>query len=90
MAKKAVRLLIKGIVQGVGFRAALREVALSYGVYGWVRNRNDGSVETYLEGEEEKLNAVIAWAKRGPPRARVSSVEIFEVPVIGLREFKIR
>jgi acylphosphatase len=90
MGKKAVRLIIKGLVQGVGFRASLREVALHYGVSGWVRNRNDGSVEALLEGDEEKIDAVILWARRGPPRARVTSVEKFDVQYIGLKEFRIR
>lgn len=90
MARRAARLVIRGIVQGVGFRASLRYVALENGVSGWVRNRGDGSVEALLEGEEEKLKTVIEWAKRGPLRARVNSVEVKYLPALGLREFRIR
>jgi acylphosphatase len=70
------RLSISGRVQGVGFRHALRGEALARGVRGWVRNRRDGSVEALLQGEAVAVEAVIAWARRGPPAARVDRVEV--------------
>lgn len=90
MEKKAFRLIIKGLVQGVGFRISMRKIALANQVYGWVRNRQDGSVEAWVEGDPQNLDRVIEWTKRGPMGARVSHVEIIEVPVQGFHEFKIR
>ncbi|MFN2644188.1 MAG: acylphosphatase [Burkholderiales bacterium] len=66
---------VKGRVQGVGFRYALRDEAERAGVTGWVRNRADGSVEALLQGEPQAIAGVIAWAHRGPPGAHVSALE---------------
>ncbi len=68
-------LRISGRVQGVGYRDALRREALRHGASGWVRNRSDGTVEAVVQGGRETVDAVIAWARRGPPAARVSAVE---------------
>jgi acylphosphatase len=70
------RLSIRGRVQGVGYREALRDEALRGGVTGWVRNRMDGSVEALLQGPPERVAQLIAWARRGPPVARVDDVQI--------------
>lgn len=75
----AKRLTISGRVQGVGYRAAFYDMAQSLGLYGWVRNRRDGSVEACLEGEAAALETIIAWAKRGPPAAQVSQVSIEDI-----------
>jgi acylphosphatase len=72
----ARRLQITGRVQGVGFRYAMQDEAARLGVNGWVRNRSDGSVEALLQGEADALEALTAWARRGPPGARVSAVQI--------------
>jgi acylphosphatase len=69
-------LRIAGRVQGVGYRDALRAEAIAQGVSGWVRNRRDGSVEAVLQGSVAATEAVIGWARRGPPAARVSGVEV--------------
>lgn len=69
-------LFVRGKVQGVFFRQSMREVALRHGVKGWVRNLPDGRVEAVLEGEREAVEAVIEWARRGPPRARVEGVDV--------------
>lgn len=68
-------LRIAGRVQGVGYRDALRREALANGVSGWVRNRRDGSVEAVLQGAPEAVDAVFAWARRGPPAARVDGID---------------
>ena len=68
-------LRITGRVQGVGFRDALLREALAHGLAGWVRNRRDGSVEAVLQGEAGSVEAVLRWAQRGPPAARVDHVE---------------
>jgi len=65
---------VRGRVQGVGFRDALRREARRLGVTGWVRNRADGSVEAVLQGSPEAVEKIIDWARRGPPAARVAAV----------------
>lgn len=65
---------VSGRVQGVGFREALREEAERAGLTGWVRNRADGTVEALLQGEAESVEAVVAWARRGPSAARVTAL----------------
>lgn len=65
---------VSGRVQGVGYRASLRDEARRRGVNGWVRNRSDGSVEALLQGTPEAVEALLAWARRGPPGARVSDL----------------
>jgi acylphosphatase len=72
----ARRLTIRGRVQGVGFRFALADQARARHVYGWVRNRRDGGVEALVVGPEADVEAVIAWARRGPPAARVTEVAV--------------
>jgi len=74
----AKHLVISGRVQGVGFRYSMAEEAERLGVTGWVRNRRDGTVEALIDGSADALDAILAWARRGPPAARVSDVEISE------------
>ena len=71
----ARQIRVKGRVQGVGYRDALRAEAQRLGVTGWVRNRADGSVEALVQGEASAVAALITWARRGPSLARVSSLE---------------
>jgi len=70
------RLLITGRVQGVGFRFYMERKARELGVTGWVRNRRDGSVEAIIQGASEAVEAMIAWARRGPPSAVVADVRV--------------
>lgn len=72
----ATRLRIAGRVQGVGFRDAMLRVATTAGVTGWVRNRRDGSVEALVQGDSAGIDKVIAWARRGPPGARVEAFDV--------------
>ena len=74
----AKHLLISGQVQGVGFRYSMAEEAERLGVTGWVRNRRDGTVEAVIDGQAAAVEALLAWARRGPPAARVSDVTISE------------
>jgi acylphosphatase len=85
------RLLIEGRVQGVGYRASLAQEAIALGLHGWVRNCRDGSVEASVEGDVPAIEAIILWAKRGPPGAQVSKVtfEDFGTPASSDGTFKI-
>ena len=76
MEKKMVRvrLVIKGLVQGVFYRASTIKTARSENCTGWVRNRPDGTVEVLVEGEEDAVNRVISWCRSGPPMAEVEDV----------------
>ena len=69
-------LQIFGMVQGVGFRYRFMEEAQYLGLTGWVRNRRGGSVEAMVAGAPESVEALIAWARRGPPAAQVDRVEV--------------
>jgi acylphosphatase len=76
MGLKQVQLFVRGRVQGVYFRAATQREARRLGITGWVKNRQDGSVEILAEGEEDQLKELIAWANRGPSAARVERVDV--------------
>jgi acylphosphatase len=69
------RLAIRGMVQGVGFRYSMQREAERLGVSGYVRNRVDGSVEAVVQGSRAQVEAITAWARRGPRSARVDAVE---------------
>jgi len=86
----ARHLLIRGRVQGVGYRESMRSVAGRLGITGWVRNRMDGSVEAVIEGAPEAVEAMLAWARHGPPVAHVDEFLVDECPDEGLAEFQRR
>ncbi|MDR3343196.1 MAG: acylphosphatase [Treponema sp.] len=65
--------MIRGRVQGVGFRYSCRNEARRIGLSGWVRNTPDGDVEVWAEGSKEKQERFRAWLRQGPPGARVDS-----------------
>ena len=72
MITRQIRLV--GRVQGVGFRTSLEREATRLGLAGWVRNRSDGSVQALLQGGLEQVDEVVAWARSGPPGARVKEL----------------
>jgi acylphosphatase len=69
-------LIVHGRVQGVYFRASMCREAAILAVTGWVRNRQDGSLEAMLQGETASVEQLIDWTRRGPPGARVERIEI--------------
>jgi len=81
IGKIARRLRVTGTVQGVGFRAALCAQAEARGLGGWVRNRSDGSVEAEVAGPPEAVSALLDWAQRGPPAARVGEVQVEAIDI---------
>ncbi|WP_211244584.1 acylphosphatase [Actinospica robiniae] len=84
-----VRVIVSGKVQGVSYRDTCRREALAQHVGGWVRNRPDGSVEAVFEGAPEAVDAMVAWARFGPPSAAVDRIELFEEAPAGLAGFTI-
>jgi acylphosphatase len=78
------RLMIRGVVQKIGFRVWVEREALGLGLKGWVRNRLDGSVEVVIAGPPPAMARMIARCRRGPPLARVDSIEIGEASALDL------
>jgi acylphosphatase len=78
------RVLVRGRVQGVGFRAWVAQTAMARGLAGWVRNRRDGSVEAVFVGPVDAVGAMIESCGQGPLTARVTSVEATEADVSDL------
>ncbi len=76
MANKCVQLIIRGRVTGVYFRASAQREAKRLGITGWVRNRNDGSVEIMAEGDEDVIKELVGWSHHGPTAARVDGVDV--------------
>jgi acylphosphatase len=66
---------VRGIVQGVGYRAFVEDEAAIRGLQGWVRNRREGSVEAVFAGSVEEVATVIESCRRGPRSARVEGIE---------------
>lgn len=71
-------LRIRGLVQGVFFRASMVQQAQSFALQGWVRNRHDGSVEALVAGPRGPVEQLVRWAQAGPAKARVNAVEVTE------------
>jgi acylphosphatase len=84
------RIVIRGRVQGVFFRDTLRRLAERHGVSGWARNTWEGTVEAVLEGDEQDVEAVLAFAREGPEGASVTAVDVEDQEPEGLRGFEIR
>lgn len=84
-------LLVSGRVQGVLFRQHARAKALELGLTGWAKNLLDSKVEIVAEGEKEKVNKFLEWAKKGPKLARVENVETEEEEYTGeFEDFVVR
>lgn len=81
--------MIRGSVQGVGFRMAAAAEAERLGVSGSVRNRFDGAVEAEVEGEADAVGRMADWLARGPRSARVDTIEAAAAEPRGERGFRI-
>ena len=89
-AATAVRAVVRGRVQGIGYRDATRRLALELGAMGWVRNGEDGSVIVHAEGSEEAVEELVSFLRKGPAGAEVDDVAIEQVKVEGHEQFVIR
>jgi len=86
----AIRAIVRGEVQGVGFRYATVRRARELGLTGWVRNAERGIVEVHAEGEQAGLDELVAFLHEGPPFARVADVDAGAVPSEGHEGFGVR
>jgi DNA ligase D-like protein (predicted 3'-phosphoesterase) len=89
-AEAAVRAVVRGAVQGVGYRDATQGRAHQLGVMGWVRNEEGGSALVHAEGPEQAVEDLVAFLHDGPAAARVAEVEVDSVKVEGHEQFAIR
>jgi acylphosphatase len=87
---KRACVVVSGMVQGVFFRTETRDRARSLGVAGWIRNVPDGTVEAAFEGDEERVDSMVEWCRRGPSGASVEQVEVEWVEPEGEAGFSIR
>lgn len=85
-----VRAVVRGRVQGVGYRYRCAEQARLLHLAGWVRNLDDGRVEATFEGRRTDVAAALAWCRQGPPHAAVTGVEAWEEPPAGEQGFRVR
>ena len=86
----ARRLVVRGRVQGVGYRFAAQDAAERHRVSGWVRNRRDGTVEALVQGDADAVAAIIDWCRRGPPAAQVTGIEVVESELEQIAGFTLR
>ena len=90
MAAVARHITVTGRVQGVFFRAWMRDQATGLGVTGWVRNCPDGRVDAHIEGEETAVQQLIERLHEGPPAAQVDDVKTWEVETSDFDDFEVR
>jgi acylphosphatase len=83
------RVVVRGNVQGVGFRYYANAQAARLGVAGFVRNLDDGSVEVEAEGDRDAVKTFVDWARTGPPSAFVESAEVSEREPAGTPVFTV-
>ncbi len=84
-----MHVVVRGEVQGVGYRYTMRMVAREAGVAGWVRNRRDGSVEAEVEGTDAQVDEVLAWMAEGPPGSLVENAAVTDASPTGEHGFDV-
>jgi len=87
--KKSVRIYIEGTVQGIFFRAFVKENAERHNVKGFVRNLEDGRVEVFLEGNNEDVDKMIELCKIGPKHSNIKNVEVKDEKFQDFKNFKV-
>jgi len=87
--KKAVRIYITGTVQGVFFRAFVKENAERYDVKGFTRNLEDGRIEIFLEGNPENVNKMMELCEKGPKHSQIKKMEVKPEKFQDFKTFKV-
>jgi len=82
--------IVGGRVQGVFFRDSCAREARAEGVAGWVRNRSDGRVEAWFEGDPQAVDNLVSWCRHGPPHATVTGIDVTADSPAGLEGFRIQ
>ena len=90
MHESAAHIIVHGRVQGVFYRASTQAVAQELHLAGWVRNRDDGSVEIHAEGDKATIERLIEWCRKGPPAATITGVNADWIPPEGMKGFIVR
>jgi acylphosphatase len=83
------RVIVRGRVQGVGFRYSVARAAQSRGVAGWVSNRSDGTVEAVFEGDSEAVDSLVRFCREGPRGAMVDRLDVADEEPEGLTRFAV-
>jgi acylphosphatase len=86
---RRVHVVVSGHVQGVFFRTTCAREARARGVAGWVRNRDDGSVEASFEGDAAAAAAMVSWCRRGPRGASVTDIDVHDEEPTGEHGFRV-
>ncbi|QXT61614.1 acylphosphatase [Tessaracoccus palaemonis] len=86
---RRVEVVVRGRVQGVGYRYSCRNEAQRLGLAGWVRNEPDGTVRAEFEGRAEEVDSMVSWCWEGPDYARVTGVEVREIAPTGGSGFTV-
>jgi acylphosphatase len=82
--------VVHGRVQGVFFRMETAKAAKKIGVFGWVKNRLDGSVEAVFEGDRSRVDQILKWCEKGPPLSEVKNLDVkWETATREYRGFEI-
>ncbi|PLW99155.1 MAG: acylphosphatase [Marinilabiliales bacterium] len=84
------KIVVRGRVQGVFYRASAKKSARYYGIKGYVKNQADGSVLIHAEGKKINMQQFINWCKEGPPHAWVESIEVNEAEVKNYKLFEVK
>ena len=88
--RECVHVFLAGMVQGVFYRSWAEQTAKQLGLKGWVKNLPDGKVEAVFEGECSKVEKMVTLCRKGPPHARVMSVETKKERCSGFETFEVR
>jgi len=86
---QTIEINVSGKVQGVFYRQSAKEKALEFGINGKVMNLDNGNVKIIATGTKEQLNKLIDWCKTGPPKARVTHVDVQELSLQSFENFSI-
>ena len=86
---ESIHIIVHGRVQGVWFRAGTKEKADELGLFGWVKNKSEGTVEIHAEGEKLQLENFIFWRREGTPAANVTSLNLNQTSFQNFTSFEI-